>query len=65
MFNWTEEFNKADADYQLAIQQESNADPDYIDIAISNTNAARVRLDNVLKRAKLGEVPNIARPIIR
>lgn len=65
MFNWTEEFNKANADYQLAIQQESNADPDYIDIAISNTNAARVRLDNVLKRAKLGEVPNIARPIIR
>ena len=65
MFNWTEEFNKANADYQLAIQQESNADPDYIDIAISNTNAARIRLDNVLKRAKLGEVPNIARPIIR
>ena len=65
MFNWTEEFNKANADYQLAIQQESNADPDYIDIAISNTNAARVRLDNVLKRAKLGEIPNIARPIIR
>lgn len=65
MFNWTEEFNKANADYQLAIQQESNADPDYIDIAISNTNAARVRLDNVLKRAKLGEVPNIVRPIIR
>ena len=65
MFNWTEEFNKANADYQLAIQQESNADSDYIDIAISNTNAARVRLDNVLKRAKLGEVPNIARPIIR
>lgn len=65
MFNWTEEFNKANADYQLAIQQESNADPEYIDIAISNTNAARVRLDNVLKRAKLGEVPNIARPIIR
>ena len=49
MFNWTEEFNKANADYQLAIEQESNADPDYIDIAISNTNAARVRLDNVLK----------------
>lgn len=64
MFNWAEEFKKANEDYQLAIQQEANADPDYIDIAISNTNAAKVRLDNIIKRAKLGEIPNIARPNI-
>ena len=64
MFNWAEEFKKANDAYQLALQQESNAEFDYIEIAISNTNAAKIRLDNVIKRAKLGEIPNVPRVII-
>lgn len=64
MFDWVEEFKKTNDAYQLALQQESNAEFDYIEIAISNTNAAKIRLDNVIKRAKLGEVPNVPRVII-
>lgn len=64
MLNWVEEFKKANDAYQLALQQESNAEFDYIEIAISNTNAAKIRLDNVIKRAKLGEIPNVPRVII-
>ena len=37
MFDWVEEFKKANDAYQLALQQESNAEFDYIEIAISNT----------------------------
>ena len=59
-----EEFKKANDAYQPALQQESNAEFDYIEIAISNTNAAKIHLDNVIKRAKLGEVPNVPRVII-
>lgn len=64
MFNWVEEFKKANDAYQLALQQESNAEFDYMEIAISNTNAAKIHLDNVIKRAKLGEIPNVPRVII-
>ena len=64
MFNLVEEFKKANDAYQLALQQESNAEFDYIEIAISNTNAAKIRLDNVIKRAKLGEISNIPRVIV-
>lgn len=64
MFNWIDEFKKANDEYKLALQQESNAEFEYIEIAISNTNAAKARLDNVIKRAKLGEIPNVPRVIV-
>jgi hypothetical protein len=52
------ELSKARQEYELAIQQESNAVGEFIDIAIANTNAATIRLDTIVKRAKLAGYNN-------
>lgn len=47
-----EEFELAKRDYELAIEQEKNAVAEFIDVAIMNTNAAELRLQAVLNKAK-------------
>lgn len=47
------ELHQAIAQYELALQQEDNANDEYIDIAIHATNAAATNLDNIIKKAKL------------
>lgn len=47
------ELHQAIAQYKLALQQEDNANDEYVDIAIHATNAAATNLDNIIKKAKL------------
>ena len=49
----SDEFYDALEAYQQAMDRESLADPDFIDVAIEETNAAKDRLNAVCKKAKL------------
>ena len=48
-----DELIDAKMEYMLALQQEEYAEGEYIDIAIKATNAAKDRVDNVVKKARL------------
>lgn len=50
--NIREEFEQAKREYEIAVLQEQNAAHDFIDIAIKRTNAARMKLESIIQRAK-------------
>lgn len=47
------DIKKAIEEYHMALQDESLADDDFIEIAIARTNIAKERLNILLKQAKL------------
>lgn len=48
-----EEFELAKREYKLAVQQEQNAEGEFIDVAIMNTNASTKRLQAIVMKAKI------------
>lgn len=45
--------NEAIDELEMARVNESNADPEFIEVAIEATNVAKMRLNNLIKRAKM------------
>jgi len=47
-----EEYEQALREYKIAVQQEQLVDADFMEIAIKKTNAARLKLESVIQKAK-------------
>ena len=56
-----EQIYKAIEELEVARVNESNADPEFIEIAIQDTNIARMKLNNLIRKAKLLSInPDVA-----